>query len=278
MKPSLRVHVHRRAFDRLAALSGEVSERAVQAFGTIYARALAAMTPPHMGKGKPAEVLRSKNQRDLVKLREIISLNIAGVKRPEDIKPNARPVPFRSLSGAWLALDPAENRPAKPSGCFGMFVPTSWKKVRGQKVPESSPAQVYKSARWDGKKMVPTRRKRHFVRAAALKALVKQQQKHAGKLVSGWAEAARLFSTGKNVAAGFFVELGGKGFARKRKNADGVSRGFMVNRQPYSAAQAAEMKRRMPAALGSAKSAREAQIKAITRWYKHQAKKIFGVG
>lgn len=278
MKLDYKVNVSEKAFQKLSFLAGEVPERCVKAFGTIYARALAAATPPHNGAGEVGAVLRSKSQRDLVILRERISWNIAGVTKPGDIQGFAQPVPYRNLPGQWLAIDPETRKPAKPRGFFGIVVPTSWAKVRGQSVPETSPEQAYAGARWDGKKLVsPQRKKKKFVRKAALSAFVKRKQATAGKLISGWAPGARVFATGQRIAAGFFESLGGKGYGRFFTDKKGRSRGFLVNRQPYNAKQADLLKQRMPRIIQRTSDSRAAQVAKIKKWYAQQAKKAMGV-
>lgn len=278
MKLEYQVHISDNAFQRLKFLAGQVPEKSVKAFGTIYARALAAATPPHTGAGEVGAVLRSKSQRDITILRERISWNIAGVNKPGDIQGFAQPVPFRNLSGQWLAIDTETRKPAKPRGFFGIVVPTSWAKVRGQSVPETSPEQAYAGARWDGKKLVsPTRKRKKFVRKNALAAFIKRKQTQAGKLISGWAPGARVFATGAAIAAGFFESLGGKGFGRMYTDKKGRTRGVLVNRQAYNPKQADLLKRRMSRVIRRTSDSRAAQILKIKKWYAQQAKKALGV-
>lgn len=278
MKLSYKLWLSNKVFQKLSFLAGEVPDRCVKAFGTIFARALAAGTPPHNGRDEAGAVLRSKNQHDIVVLRERISWNIAGVNKPGDIQGFAQPVPFRNLPGQWLAIDTETRKPAKPRGFFGMVVPTSWAKVRGQSVPETSPEQAYAGARWDGKKLVsPTRKRKKFVRKNALAAFVKRKQAQAGKLISGWAPGARVFATGKRIAAGFFEALGGKGYGRIFTDKKGRSRGFLINRQPYNSKQADMLKKSMPLILQRTSDSRAAQVAKIRKWYAQQAKKALGV-
>lgn len=279
MKIDYKVNLSEKAFQKLSFLAGEVPERCVKAFGTIYARTLAANTPPHFANvGNMGEILRSKKHEDIEELREAICWNISGVPSREYIKGTVQPVPYRNLPGQWLAIDPRTRKPARPYGFFGIVVPISWAKVRGQRVPETSPEQAYAGARWDGKKMVsPNRRKMKFVRKSALSAFIKKKQAQAGKLISGWAPGARVFATGKNIAPGFFENLGGKGYGRIFKDKKGRSRGFLVNRQAYNPEQARILKLRMPAVIRSTSNLRASQILKIKKWYAQQAKKALGV-
>lgn len=268
------VTVNKSGMQRLKALAVEAGEKAIKAFGTIYVRAAAAATPPHNRAASAASVLRSKKSADILALRKVISQNIAGVDDPKLIKPTAKPVPFRKLAGQWLAIDETTRRPVKPGNVFGFIVPTSWEKIRGENPPETDPAQVYSGARWDGHKMVPARWRRSFVRKAKLAALVERQQKQAGKLISGWAPAARVFAEGKSIAKGFFEELGGKGFGKIYNDKKGTARGVMVNRQAYNSRLSNLMVERLPAVVRVTKEARKVQVRNIAAWYTEQAKKV----
>lgn len=276
-KLDYRVRVDKRGFQRLQSLAFEASDKCVKAFGTIYARAMASATPPHSGRGAAGDVLRSKKQKDIVALQRVIAQNIAGVDDPRQIEGMGKPVPFRNLGGQWMAVDTETRRPVKPRGAFGFIVPTSWARVRGESVPETDPAQVYAGAIWDGKKMVPRRYRKTFVRKAKLQEFVRMQQRHAGKLISGWAPGARVFAMGKNIAAGFFAELGGKGFGRIFTDKKGRVRGWLVNRQAYNSRQNALLIHRMPGVIRMTKLAREVQVELIKKWYSKNAKKVFGV-
>lgn len=240
--------------------------------GTFYIRGMAAATPPHNGKKAANSVLKVKNSPDILAAREKVALNIAGVSKVDDIEGYARPVPFRNLRGAWLALDPASGQRAKVRGDFGMIVPTSWARVSGEKPPEVTPESLYRGAVWAGRKMVPKRWRKGFVKAAALKQFVKERQKHVGKLVSGWAPAARMFATG-GIAKGFMAELGGKGSGRKWEKAPGVWKGKATNSQPYNGKQASLIERRAPGMVRRAKEARKAQARAIMQWFAREVKK-----
>lgn len=276
MRLTYRVNIGEKAFQRLAFLAGEVSERSAKAFGTIYVRAMAAVTPPHDGKADAQEALANRKHENIMILRERIAQNIAGFD-PNKEKHSVLVVPYRNISGEWMPLDIRTRRPAKPMGAFGIFVPLRWEKVKKKTIPESKPEQVYAGAKWDGKKMVPQRWRKHFVRHRALAAFVKKQQSHAGKLISGWAPAARVFAVGKSIANGLFENLGGKGFGRLYNDNKGRTRGVMINRQPYNAAQAALIKRRMRLAVSKTKEVRAVQIRQVLRWYKKKAKEAMGV-
>jgi hypothetical protein len=273
MKIGYNVHVNKRCFQRLHGLALETSLRSVKEQGTIFVRAAAAMTPPHQARHASSASLNTQKNADIQKSRELVRRNILGAAEPQKV----RAVPYRNLPGAWLALDPATNKPARIKSVFGIVVPESVQKVRGQKVPLSNLPQVYAGARWNGKRMVPARRKTHFVNAGQLDTFIKQKQGHVGKLISGWAPAARVFATGKKIAAGFFEKLGGKGFGRIIEGKDGLCKGFMVNRQPYQPAQADLIQRNMQKLYAFTKAARAVQKKKILAWYKKQAKAIFGV-
>lgn len=271
---TLTATVNNSAFHRLQVLTEDMNERAVKAFGTIYVRQMAASTPPHpVGKGP--EALSSKGHADIKSLHRRIAQDIAGVDSPAQVQAFAKPVPYRKLSGAWLAIDPSTGRPAKPRGNFGIVVPTSWARVHKQAVPESTPEAAFAGARWQRGHMQPTgHRRRHFVRRAKLAAFIRKQQAHAGKLISGWAPAARVFARGKRIAAGFFEHHGGKGFGRIYKNKKGQMAGIATNRMPYSAQQGADIKKRIPRVMKIARAACKVQTDNIRKWYASQAKKI----
>lgn len=268
------VTLNKAGMHALKALAVEACEKTIRAFGTIYVRAAAAATPPHNSAASAATVLRSKKSADILALRKVISKNIAGVDDPKLIKATAKPLPFRKLAGQWLAIDETTRRPVNPRNVFGFIVPTSWGKVRGENPPETDPAQVYSGARWDGHKMVPARWRRSFVRKAKLAALVVRQQKQAGKLISGWAPAARVFAEGKSIAQGFFAELGGKGFGKIYNDKKGLTKGIMINRQAYNSRLSNLMVDRLPNVVRYTKEAREVQARNIEKWYAAQAKKI----
>jgi hypothetical protein len=268
------VKENKEGFEELKALTVDATEKTIKAFGTIYVRSAATITPPHNSGMNASTILRSKKHYDILELRKVISKNIAGVEDPRLITPVGRPVPFRKLAGQWLAIDETTRRTVKPNNVFGFIVPTSWKKVRGVKPPETDPEQVYRGARWDGVKMVPAHWRRTFVHKDKLTALVKQQQQQAGKLISGWAPAARVFAEGKNIAAGFFEELGGKGFGKIYTDKKGNARGVMVNRQAYNAKLGRELWWRLDSVMAYTEPARMVQIKKIQKWYAAQAKKV----
>lgn len=272
MKLDLQSRIRPGAFQRLAVIAEGASKKAVKDFGTIYVRAMAASTPPHP-VGSPASVLSSKKQADILAAQKRISQNIAGVDSPAEVQAFARPVPYANLTGAWLAVDPDTGRPAPRRGDFGFVVPTSWRKVRGQAVPESTPAQAYAGAVWRRGRMQPARWARRFVRAKELRDFIKMKQKHVGKLISGWAPAARVFATGKGIAPGFFASLGGKGFGRIFKNKKDCLCGLAINRQPYSPQQEADIRRRVPVVMRTSRKACEARLEHIKKWYIRNAKK-----
>lgn len=273
-----KVTVGKAGFQKLKELAIEASDKTVKAFGTIYVRSMAASTPPHQRVAQAAApILSSKNQKDIKVLRERIAQNIAGVDSPDKVEGYARPVPFRNLPGAWLALDPSTGQRVKPRGFFGMIVPTSWAKVRGQKPPATTPAALYSGARWAGKKMIQPQRRKGFVRKAELQSFIRLHQAQAGKLISGWAPAARVFAMGKKLSPGFFEELRGKGFGKIFTDKKGRARGLIVNRQAYDSKQNKLLIERMPEVVRQSKEARRVQLNNILDWYKKQAKKAFGV-
>lgn len=265
--------VNKSSFKRLQVLTEDMNERAVKAFGTIYVRQMAASTPPHPWGTGPA-ALSSKGHEDIKSLHRRIAQDIAGVDSPAQVQAFAYPVPSKKWPGSWMAIDTATKRPAKPRGNFGIVVPTSWARVRKQVVPESTPEAAFEGARWQrGHKKPAGRARRHFVRRAKLAAFIRKQQKHAGKLISGWAPAARVFATGKNIAPGFFEHHGGKGFGRIYKNKGEPMEGIATNRMPYSALQGADIKKRIPRVLKNARGACQVQMENIRKWYQRQAKK-----
>ena len=140
-------------------------------------------------------------------------------------------------------------------------------------MPESTPAQAYAGAVWRRGRMQPARWARRFVRAKALRDFIKMKQKHVGRLISGWAPAARVFATGKGIAPGFFASLGGKGFGRIFKNRKGCLCGLAINRQPYSPQQEADIRRRVPVVMRASRKACEAQMENIKKWYIEKAGK-----
>lgn len=274
MKIDVHVSKDARQFQRLEFLAGEVSDYSVRTFGTFFARLLAATTPPNRWWRSP-KVLRSQKNEDIKILRERISWNISGQTNPAEIEGFAQPVPYRNLPGQWLALDPQTRKPVKPRGFFGIVVPISWKKVRGQKIPETSPEQAYAGGRWDGKKVIGLQRKKiKFVRKNALKAFVKKRQKDAGRLISGWAPGARVFAIGANIEPGFFESLRGKGFGRMFKDKKGLARGVLVNKQAYNPEQASFLRINMSKLVRRAEDSQAAQVQRIKNWYAQQAQKI----
>lgn len=267
---------NKQRFARLHVLTEEMSKRAAQGIGTIYVRYIAANTPPNAFGGNVSAALQSRKNADIQALQRRIALNIAGVDKATEVEAYARPVPYRNLSGAWLALEPEENRPVKPRGALGMVVPTSWRKVRKQAVPETEPEKVFTGAVWGRGGYKLRRYKLTFVRKNKLSKFIKTKQAHAGKLISGWARAARAFATGKGIAAGFFEHLGGKGFGRLYKNKRGTWSGIAINRQSYSREQQAHLQAMANVSAKRTSAARKAQMEAIKRWYKKEAKRILG--
>lgn len=267
---------NKQRFARLHVLTDEMSKRTAQGVGTIYVRYIAANTPPNAFRGGVKEALRNRKNKAVVDLQKRIAQNIAGVDSPKEVEAYARPVPYRKLSGAWLALEPEGNRPVKPRGALGMIVPISWRQVRKQAVPETEPEQVFAGAVWHKGGYKLRHYKRSFVRKNKLRKFVKTKQAHVGKLISGWARAARAFATGKSIATGFFENLGGKGFGRMYKNKRGNWCGFAINRQSYSEKQRAHLQAVANVSDKRTVVARKAQLEAIKRWYKKEAKRILG--
>lgn len=252
----------------------EATRDSIKRTGTIYARAMAASTPPH--RGEDSSVLDKKNSPGILRLKANIARNIAGVRDVRAIKPTAQPVPFRKLAGAWLALDPVTRRPAKPRNPFGFLVPTSWRKVRGQAVPETDPAAVYSTARWHGFQRRPATYQKRFVRKNKLQALVKRQQSHVGKLISGWVPGARVFSECKKVAVGMFAEQGGKGYGKIYDDKKGSAKGVLANKQAYNSKLSSRMEKAVPGVIQRTRAARAKQVQHIIDWYIKRAQKAIG--
>ncbi len=267
---------NKQSFARLHVLTEEASKRTAQGIGTIYVRYIAANTPPNAFRGQVGAALSNRKNKAVVDLQKRIAQNIAGVDSYKEVEAYARPVPYRKLSGAWLALEPEGNRPVKPRGALGMVVPTSWSQVRKQAVPEAEPEQVFAGAVWHKGGYKLRHYKRSFVRKNKLSAFVKTKQSHVGKLISGWARAARAFATGKGIATGFFENLGGKGFGRMYKNKRGNWCGIAINRQSYSEKQRKHLQAMANVSDKRTVQARQAQLAAIKAWYKKEAKRILG--
>ena len=276
MKLDVKCRIRNRAWQRLAILTEGLPLQAVKTFGTIYVRAMAASTPPHT-LGSPASVLSAKKHADILAAQKRVAQNIAGVDSPAEVQPNVRPV--KMGADAWQFTYIGSHK----VGEFGMLVPDSWRAQGGENPPESTPKQIYGTPRWEGRRMVPSRpfdpslmRSGYtggFVRAKALRSFIAEKQKHVGKLISGWAPAARVFATGKGIAPGFFASLGGKGFGRIFKNKKGGLCGLAINRQPYSPQQLADIRRRVPQVMRASRKACEAQLEHIKKWYIRNAKK-----
>lgn len=260
-----------KAFREVSILTTHMNEKAVKAFGTIYVRAMAASTPPHP-EFSPASVLSAKKHADILTAQERVAQNIAGVKRVADLRPNAEAVYYDERHGA--VYEPGTRKPAKRMGAFGMFIPTSWRSPRkGYSLPRSTPAEAYATAYWAGKSMKPSRWGVHLVRKTDLAAFIKKKQQHVGKLISGWAPAARVFAAGKGIAPGFFASLGGKGFGRIYKNGNGYLCGLAINRQAYSVRQVLAIHRRVPQVMENSRKACRKQMEYIQKWYIRNAKK-----
>ncbi len=268
----------RSKYMKLMVLTEEMSERAVKAFGTIYVRYLAANTPPNAFGGEVGPALRNRKNEAIRALQKRIAQNIAGVDNVSALGPNVEPEKVGSDAWDYRWL----NR-QRPGGKFGMLVPNSWRAVRGEKPPESTPEEIYGTPKWSGGKMVAQHRYDAdyrlssytfgFVRLNKLRKFVKDKQAHAGKLISGWAPAARAFAAGKNIATGFFEGLGGKGFGKLYKNKRGVWGGIAINRQSYSNAQRSHIQRMANVSGKRTVKARQAQLASIKRWYTNEAKK-----
>ena len=273
MNVGCRVNVNEAAFDGLEALIAGKTSELIKALGTIYVRMFAAATPPHKGVVQsPQDRLKNKKHVSILKAREAVAYNIAGVAGPKEVRPVAHPVRLKNGKWDWELIGGSY----KPRGFFGMLVPDTWRKQRGEAPPEIAPQALYKGARWDGKKMVPAQKfdrfaaPRGFVRSRALSAFIKEKQAHVGKLISGWVPAARFFATGKCIAPGFFEGLGGKGSAHTFTDKKGFARGVIRNAQAYNVRQAARLEALIPRILAAAEVAREKQIENI---FKHFLKK-----
>lgn len=268
----------RSKYMKLMVLTEEMSERAARAIGTIYVRYLAANTPPNAFGGEVGSALRNRKNEAIRTLQQRIAHNIAGVHNVSELGPNVEPE--KVGSDAWDFRWLKEQR---PGGKFGMLVPTSWRAVRGENPPESSPEEIYGTPEWRRGKMIAQHRYDAdyrlssytfgFVRLNKLRKFVKDKQSHVGKLISGWAPAARAFAGGKNIATGFFEGLGGKGFGKLYKSKHGVWGGIAINRQSYSDAQREHIQRMANVSAKRTVKARKAQLAAIERWYTNEAKK-----
>lgn len=195
----------------LAHAAREAQAQCIKLSGTVYANALRTLTPPH-GKGAAMQDTRKKKSKGIDALQARIEQDLQGGPAPT----YARPV--RRKDGTWMAFDAAGNYTAG-GGNFGMVV-ANQNKFGKLPVPIESPEQVL--AKVGEQPLTHKGRVRrwrrvqdgvHFVRAGALRALVRKRKKHAGYTISGWAHGARFFATGKNIAKGFFEPLGGAGAA-----------------------------------------------------------------
>lgn len=268
----------RSKYMKLMVLTEEMSERAARAIGTIYVRYLAANTPPNAFGGEVSRALRNRKNEAIRTLQQRIGQNIAGVDNVSKLQPNVEPekVGTDAWDFRWLNAQ-------RPGGMFGMLVPNSWRAVRGENPPESTPEEIYGTPEWRGGKMVAkspynadyrlSSYTYGFVRLNKLREFVKMKQSHVGKLISGWAPAARAFAAGKRIATGFFEGLGGKGFGKLYKNKHGVWGGIAINRQSYSDAQREHIQRMANVSTKRTVQARKAQLAAIKRWYTNEAKK-----
>lgn len=270
---------NKQSFARLHVLTEEMSKRTAQGIGTIYVRYIAANTPPNAFRGRVKESLSNRKNEAIVGLQKKIAQSIAGVDSVSELKPNVKPERLSEdmWDYRWLTTQ-------RPGGKFAMLVPDSWRAIRGEKPPESTPEEIYGTPVWSGGKMVsqnpynpsirPSSYTYGFVRLTKLRKFIKQKQAHVGKLISGWAPAARVFATGKGIASGFFENLGGKGFGRMYKNKLGQWSGIAINRQSYSEEQRAHLQATANVSAKRTVEARKTQLAAIKRWYTNEAKRI----
>ena len=272
---------NKQSFSRLHVLTEEATKRTAQGIGTIYVRYIAANTPPNAFRGEVGRALGNRKNEAIVGLQKRIAQNIAGVDSVAELKPNVNPerVGEDMWDYRWLTTQ-------RPGGKFAMLVPDSWRAVRGEAPPESTPEEIYGTPVWRGGQMVSRRPYGPdvrlssytfgFVRLPKLRDFIKKKQSHVGKLISGWARAARAFATGKGIATGFFENLGGKGFGRMYKNKRGNWCGIAINRQSYSEKQRAHLQAMANVSDKRTVQARKAQLAAIKAWYKKEAKRILG--
>lgn len=265
----------------LFALSRAMREAQAQCLklsGTVYANALRTLTPPH-GQGAKMKDTAKKKNKGIDALKGRIEADLMGGKAPT----KARPV--RRADGTWMAFDAAGHYTAG-GGNFGMVVATK-KKFGKIPVPIETPEQVlakvgqrvylrkgqarFWRAKQDGV---------HFVAAGALRAFVAKRKKQAGKGISGWAHGARFFATGKNIAAGFFAELGGAGAAGQSATPGGSAvadveplEGWMENKAMRGGLK--QKDRMLSSTVHSvARHALQTMEKNIRNWYMKKAKQI----
>lgn len=200
----------------------EAEKQCLRLSGTIYANALRTLTPPH-GKGSTMADTAKAKSKGITALRGRIAEDLMGGPAPT----KARPV--LKADGTWLAFD-ASGHYTSGGGNYGMVVATK-KKFGPHTVPVESPESVVASLGTVVKKQKGAMRRWrarqdgvHFVAAGALRAFVRKRQAKAGFTISGWRHGARFFSTGKNIAKGFFEPLGGSGSAGQ--SADPASTSF----------------------------------------------------
>lgn len=267
----------------LAHAANAAAVRCTQLTGTVYANALRTLTPPH-GQGASLASTRTKKSKGITKLRERIAQDIMGGATPTFARPVQR------ADGSWMAFAPSGGY-TEGHGNFGLVVPTV-KKFGKASVPMEDPARVISAGYFRRRKGSMRRLRRqhdgpHFVTASALKALVKHKQRNAGFTISGWAHGANYFSTGANIARGFFPELGGPGSAGSdvplaiddaqvadySAIADGVAGGFLSNDAFPSALKNKD--RITERAVGTvARHALDKMQQNILTWYKKKAKEI----
>ena len=269
MKLTTKVTMDAEKWHALKKLQGALAETALRQRGVIFANALRTVTPPH-GKGATMASTAKKDNDGIRALRKRIAQDIAGVDDVEQISAYADPVLTRS--GKWIALQTGTKKLALSKGNFG-FIVLSSTSYRGKRVPLAKPAEVYgKPVFKRGRAHVSGVWAPVFVKAAALRAFVKQKQAHAGKFVSGWVHGYLAFG-GKSVPAGYFRKLGGAGYGRKQGSGEKL-RGVMGNEAAPDAAMATRAAMREKRALRIAEPALRTNARALAKWYKKKMKEL----
>lgn len=268
----------------LVHATAEACTMASKQSGAVYAAALRTVTPPHGTGAKMADTAK-KDSIGIRKLKQRIAVDIRGAG---DSSYGVTPV--RSGNGRWLAFK--DGHYTEGGGNFGLVVPKfiSFTGADGKKypVPFVKPADVHKRrvfyTRRGAKRAMPVNPGGvYFVRKTELDRYVAKKQKMAGFTISGWAEGARFFGTGKTIRAGFFGSLGGYGTAGSDTDylvgADMYDKGrfeyigYMGNYEVNSMKWSSRMTTTAGKIVGKALGNME---RSIIRWYKKKAKEIVG--
>lgn len=266
MKLTCKASVDAQKWRSVEQLQEQLAEQLVRQRGAVFANAWRTVTPPHQ-RGATMESTATKKNEGYTRLQRNISMDIAGVPTPEDVQAYATPV--RLKNGEFLAKT-ADGQVAVPRGGFGFVVVSGG----GGKFPApiADPAAVYEARSFIEGRSYLAGAPVVYVRPAPVKRLIKRQQKHAGKFISGWVPGLRAMGA-KKIAAGFFSALAGAGSGRVSGSGTRL-RGELENAAAPSDEMAAVLKKRKSWALAIARPALATNADALKKWYANKMKAL----